>query len=390
MTVVEKLQWYDTFIYLVGVIVAIADPITDIWTSVVFYRSGHTNWSAVGITFVILPSLIYPVVNYFNKRYQQLTMTRGEIVKQLVYSFHPFAPALSRLLVFISCCKNFKQMWRYSGIETIKSFPRRGDRREKLGNVIAFGMTEATLEAAPQFLIQLYAMTVQQEKIEVIQMISLPVSFLSLVWTVTKFEFNVYNNDDELPELSWKDKVIIFVCHFLLLSSRMLSVAFFTIAYKWWILAVMLFHCLAVLLISLAGGHCCQVVDFQVVLMFVGISWLSWIDFSLQDFTRKTRWVLQWLPYLMHTVENTCMILAFYFASEATTWYVLAATVLVCVLSPCGSAWKLFYSRVILKRKLKRQKIKEEHEFQRREIQERELENKSEGLLHVAVTCSDD
>ena len=42
------------------------------------------------------------------------------------------------------------------------------------------GMAEAALESAPQFIIQLYAMTVQQESVTIVQMVSLPVSFFSL------------------------------------------------------------------------------------------------------------------------------------------------------------------------------------------------------------------
>ena len=39
---------------------------------------------------------------------------------------------------------------------------------------------ESVVESAPQFIIQLHAVSVQEEPVEVIQIISLPVSFLSL------------------------------------------------------------------------------------------------------------------------------------------------------------------------------------------------------------------
>ena len=364
-----RLRWYDTFIYFVGVLVAVADPVTDVWTCVVFYRSGYFTWFGVGITFVVLPILLYPVVNYFTNCHQ--TLTFRENLKQFLYKLNPFAPAISRLLVFIVCCKHFKQMWSEGSIETIKSFPRRGDRKEKLVQVVIFGMTEATAESAPQFLIQLYAMTVQQE-VETIQIISLAVSFLSLVWTVTKYEFHVYNCDDELPELDLKDRVIIFVCHFSLLGTRMLSVAFFTIIYKWWVLAVMVGHCLPTLVFASVGSHCAQVASLEKLLLFAGISWLSWFDFSFEEFTRKTRWVLQWLPYLMHIIENIFMVLAFYFKNETNLWYTLPVTIGICIVSPLSSSCKLFYSRVVLKKKLKQQRIQVELNFQRKETQERE------------------
>ena len=53
---------------------------------------------------------------------------------------------------------------------------------------------ESTLESAPQFIIQLYAMVVQQESVSIVQMVSLPVSFLSLAWASTVGdEFIHYN-----------------------------------------------------------------------------------------------------------------------------------------------------------------------------------------------------
>ena len=51
--------------------------------------------------------------------------------------------------------------------------PRRDDSRY-------FLLFEAAFESAPQFIIQLYVMAVQQESVTIVQIVSLPVSFLSL------------------------------------------------------------------------------------------------------------------------------------------------------------------------------------------------------------------
>ena len=73
---------------------------------------------------------------------------------------------------------------------------------------------EAVGEAGPQIIIQLHAMSVQDEPIKVIQMISVPLSFVSLIWPFTAF--------DLMPTArnSCLQKVAIVSYNFCLISSR--------------------------------------------------------------------------------------------------------------------------------------------------------------------------
>ena len=87
------------------------------------------------------------------------------------------------------------------------------------------GMAEAVLESAPQFIIQLYAMTVQQESVTIVQMVSLPVSFFSLAWASVVTDGFRHGNGSNF---SLKDKVLLFVTHLFILSSRLFAVALFT------------------------------------------------------------------------------------------------------------------------------------------------------------------
>ena len=59
---VKDLKWYSPFVFLVGAILSFADPLTDILTLVEFYRADHRTWFGVGLTFVLLPCLAFPVV----------------------------------------------------------------------------------------------------------------------------------------------------------------------------------------------------------------------------------------------------------------------------------------------------------------------------------------
>ena len=62
----KNLKWYDILEVLFGTILSFADPITDILTLVEFYRADHKTWFGVGLTFIILPSLI--IISYFLKK----------------------------------------------------------------------------------------------------------------------------------------------------------------------------------------------------------------------------------------------------------------------------------------------------------------------------------
>ena len=54
-TLVRELKWYSTFIFFVGAILSVADPITDILSLVEFYRAGHKTWFGVELAFALLP-----------------------------------------------------------------------------------------------------------------------------------------------------------------------------------------------------------------------------------------------------------------------------------------------------------------------------------------------
>ena len=88
-------------------------------------------------------------------------------------------------------------------------------------------------------------MAVQQQSVSIIQMVSLPVSFLSIAWaSVVADEFVHF--DERHPTSSVKNKVILFVTHLFILSSRLFAVALFPVSYKWWVTSVLILHCTSI------------------------------------------------------------------------------------------------------------------------------------------------
>ena len=192
-----KVKWYSTIFLLVGTILAVADPVTDILTLGEFYLNDHKTWFGVGLVFVILPSLVISCLYYrwhclevlFLSWCRGILKTDHEVedaIKEvfstpdLLFGWNLLALPYKRLQAFILCSRNFKKLWH----EKLEE-----DCDKKIKNLIYdetwLGMFQAILESAPQFIIQLQATIFQQEQVSTIQIVSLSVSSLNVAWTVT-------------------------------------------------------------------------------------------------------------------------------------------------------------------------------------------------------------
>ena len=156
-----KVKWYSTIFLLVGTILAVADPVTDILTLGEFYLNDHKTWFGVGLVFVILPSLVISCL-YYRWHYLKvlfLCWCRGifktdheveDAIKEvfstpdLLFGWNLLALPYKRLQAFILCSRNFKKLWH----ETLEE-----DCDKKIKNLIYdetwLGMFQAILESAP-------------------------------------------------------------------------------------------------------------------------------------------------------------------------------------------------------------------------------------------------
>ena len=241
-----QFKWYDIFVDLFGITLSITDPITDILTLVEFYRADHKTWFVVGLCFIILPLVFFSIINFGH--FDEYKNRCGWCTK-CIFGCSPFFPAFIKLRTLFVHLKKLPNLWRGNQIEPTDI---NGNPLTDLDNLLDISasavLAEAAFESAPQFIIQLYAMVVQQESVTIVQIVSLPVSFLSLASASTVADtVKLLHRDRRDLNLSVKDKVLLFVTHLFILSSRLFAVALFTVSYKWWVTSVLILHCTVII-----------------------------------------------------------------------------------------------------------------------------------------------
>ena len=341
----NELKWYDIFVVLFGTVLSIADPITDILTLVEFYRTDHKTWFGVGLTFIILPSLFFLLINYDINEDSwsddaECQSKACKLTHILVLGFNPLLPAWLKLRMLYCYLKKLLKLWQGNNIDQTD---------EDLDDLLGFSkvgvLAEASLESAPQFIIQLNAMAVQQQSVSIIQMVSLPVSFLSLAWasTVADKTGTLPGNYRRHPYFGVKDTVLLFVTHLFILSSRLFAVALFTVSYKWWVTSVLILHCTVITICDRVLFHTAQSVDDNITrflsVMYFCLHWLR--DDSVQLIGDYAYAGSPLISNVLFVIENITMILLFYFSHFPHTWYSLPVTICVCLFAVLGAVMRL-------------------------------------------------
>ena len=341
---VEDLKWYSPFLFLLGAILSFADPITDILTLVEFYRTDHKTWFGVGLAFVVLPCLLFLVIWVIRTEApheEGFSASLYHYAKALLCGFNPFSAALVRIEGFLLCLKKW---WCGDEIDSDNT----NKAEDVLTHIDVAVLFEAVLESAPQFILQLYAISVQEEPVTIIQIISLPVSFLSLAWAFTTADGWILPERGIISsssELTVKHKIAFYVTHLLFLSSRLFAICYFTVSYKWWVIGVLLFHTFVVVAtaaIQYRGEAKWNGGTVFFLTLFIGIHCLrdDIVDFVFKEEPELSLSIVL-LSHVLFVLENFFMILMFYFSPHFNTWYSLPVTVCVCVFSVLGSIMRI-------------------------------------------------
>ena len=264
------------------------------------------------------------------------------LVRSLVLGCNPLYPAWLKLQTLYCYLKKLLKLWQGNNTD------QTDDNLDGLLALSKVGvLAEAALESAPQFIIQLYAMAVQQESVTIVQMVSLPVSFLSIAWASTVADELILTVFLGLIS-SMKDTVPFFVTHLFILSSRLFAVALFTVSYKWWVTSVLILHCTMITICDRVWLCAAQSDDsIQERCVSVICFCLHWLrdDLSLlglgvyAGYTGRLRMKL--ISNVLFVIENIIMILLFCFSHFPHTWYSLPVTICVCLFALLGAVMRL-------------------------------------------------
>ena len=286
------------------------------------------------------------------------------LIPDVIFGWNPLSLFLMRFKAFILCARNFKKLWHDESLEDY--------RREQIQQLIFSanwsGMIEAVLESAPQFIIQLHAVVVLQEQVSIIQMISLCASFLSITWTFANGNvrnlMSLEGREREIDSTTCKIKttVVFYLSWLFHLSSRLLAITFFTVGFKWWAIAVFVFHFIVIValyrvwgknfMITISGRAINEeeldsIPKVSIIIVLLGVSFVTTLVGYCQPpkiFAEKNKSLLiraLSLFFLFSVIENVIMNCVFYSKEEPHAWYSVPVTVCVCVFSLVGGLMKV-------------------------------------------------
>ena len=347
----KGLKWRDIFLALLGTILSFADPITDILTLVEFSRADHKKWFTVGLVFIVFPCSLYFLVHCTLNLYKNSFSIKLILTRAFLFGFYPFCPALVKLKMLIS---DLKKPWRSNEIQHFDnetSGEEEDDIHVRRDDSRYFLLFETAFESAPQFIIQLYVMAVQQESVMIVQIISLPVSFLSLARASVVAD-EVFHYDDRTNDgLNMKNRLLHFATHLLLLSSRLFAAALVTASYNTglWAFFFFAFYYIPLLicdLVWLLGRDCEGEIHLKSLVYVFLFHWLRddtslrILRVSAQNRNKDVRRMML-LSNVLFVIENISMILLFYFSPFPHTWYSLPVTIYVCLVTVLGAVMRL-------------------------------------------------
>lgn len=348
MTPVNDLKWYSTFVFLTGTMLGFADPLTDIFTLAEFYKQNNMIFFGLGLAFLIVPCFVFGLASCLAKDTCPEECGFFCCTRDCLMSFNPFSSAWESLKGFVLCLENFKNLWRG---EQVNCGDRTVDEVNKfLSNVKLARFTEAVTESVPQFIIQLYAANVQEQPLKIIQIISLSVSCLSIIWAFTSADENLHAG---VIEVTKKDKVLFFVVNLFLLTSRLFTICYFIMAFRIWIILVLGSHSIIVACDDFSRDH----VDCTWWLFFLLFHWIrddlsAPYEFRPADRARGQRKRLrrlQWLSQGLYVMENLAMILLYYYLGKfSNTWYAFPLTMYVCTATILGASIRLIHFSFLL------------------------------------------
>lgn len=362
---VVRLGQYELLKYSFGAVLTCSDVATDILIATSYYQHHQFIWFSFCLAFAVLPSFLLTLA-YLLQRCRQETATT--LVKRFLFFANPCGSGILKIKLLIVCLRNYDEVWSYQGWPVEDEKLLQDYRAEKV-----YHFVEGLLENMPQMILQIYVTIIQEEKISALQIISISVTFVNLVWVLTLFEYSSFVKEATLTHFT-----AITFYNACLIAARGLSIVTFLVAFKWVTSAVLAFHEFVCISIYFYRNHeyfnekevwwiACLLMPCY-VFVYLGFK-VKELNSKFFDIKLGRSIVSSSLFYLCFITENVLMVSLFFSWSKASDsrwnqWISKVITVCVVVLSLLGTVIQLGFTFVFF-RKSARVRPNYEQETQR-------------------------
>ncbi|XP_071486695.1 XK-related protein 6-like [Diadema antillarum] len=234
---------FDVVFILGGMIMYVADLVTDLLVGVQYFRGDYFLWGIMTFIFVLLPSL---VLQYFSFRWfvSDLEEDSNHQNKGFGKKLLCWCDWLATHVLQLGALKRY---WR-----TLK-FGLRSRKEKKYYRMMIYEyrditmlrLLEAFMESAPQLVLQVYIM-VETEELYWLTAASALVSLSSLAWALEAYHKALRDSRTDRKNITYVAVALRMAWRLFTITSRVIAMALFAAIYEWWVFVVAGAHWLVI------------------------------------------------------------------------------------------------------------------------------------------------
>lgn len=309
-----RLGQYELIKYSFGAVLTCTDVATDILIATSYYQHRQFIWFSFCVAFAVLPSALLTLAYFLQRCRQETAIT---LVKQFLFFANPCGSGFLKIKLLLVCLRNYDDVWSYHGWLVEDEKLLQDYRAEKV-----YHFVEGLLENMPQMILQIYVTIIQDEKISALQIISITVTFVNLVWVLTLFEYSSFVKQATLTHFT-----AITFYNACLIAARGLSIVTFLVGFKWVTSAVLAFHEFVCISIYFYRNHeyFNEKEVWWIACLLMPCYIFVYLGFKVKDLNSKffdiklgRSIVSSSLFYLCFTTENVLMVSLFFSWSKTS------------------------------------------------------------------------
>ncbi|XP_072170268.1 XK-related protein 6-like [Diadema setosum] len=316
---------FNVIFMLSGMILYVADIVTDLFVGVQYFRSDHYLWSIMTFLFVLIPSLI---LQYFSFRWfvSDLENDSDHKDKGLAGRLVCWCDWLATHVLQLGALKRYWRNLKF-GLRSRKDEAYCELMIYEYRDITMLRLLEAFMESAPQLVLQVYIM-VETEELYWLTAACALVSLSSLAWALEAYHKALRDSRTDRKNITYVAMALRMAWRLFTITSRVIAMALFAAIYEWWIFVVAGVHwvVITVWLVWQKTAFCdtkFEEVLFDCVMGFIHI----FCFFNVKEGATRYRALLF---YTVIFVENTVMFGLWYsYQDSREQMYGLPALVFV-------------------------------------------------------------